>query len=107
MAFANTPRESFAVTRGTPRFIATTAEFERGFCPHCGTVMFSRSVDPARWAFVSVHLGAVDRAENIVPAVHICVADRLPWLQVDDALPRVDDAQPPPPAQRDDPRWRT
>jgi hypothetical protein len=106
MAFANTSRAAFTVTQGTPRFVSTSAEFERGFCPQCGTVMFSRSIDPARWDFVSVHLGAVDRAAEIAPAVHICTADRLPWLHVEDTLPRVDDAQPPPPAQRNDLRWR-
>lgn len=106
MAFANTPSDNFALTQGAPSFVATSAEFERGFCPACGTVMFSRSIDPARWAFVSVHLGAVDRAAEIAPAVHICAADRLPWLHLDDVLPRVDDARPPPPAQRGDPRWK-
>lgn len=106
MAFANSPRSGFAVTRGAPRFIATSPEFERAFCADCGTVMWSQSRDPARWAMVSAHLGTLDRAAQIAPAMHICHADRLPWLQVDDALPRFDDASPPPPAARGAPGTR-
>ena len=106
MAFANTPRPGFTVLQGEPRWVATSAEFERAFCAGCGTVMWTRSIEPARWDMVSVHLGAVDRAAEIEPSMHICHADRLPWLHVDDTLPRFDDAQVPHPAQRGDPRWR-
>jgi hypothetical protein len=100
MAFANTPASSFRVTAGTPRFVATSAEFERAFCGDCGTVMFTRSIDPARWDMLSVHLGTLDRAADVAPAMHICHAGRLPWLNVVDALPRFDQANPPPPAAR-------
>jgi hypothetical protein len=106
MAFANTPRAGFAVVAGVPKFIATSAEFERAFCAGCGTVMWTRSKDPARWDMVSVHLGSVDRAADIAPAMHLCHADRLPWLHVADALPRFDDASPPPPAARGESRWK-
>lgn len=105
MAFANTPRTGFAVTRGAPRFFASSAEFERAFCGDCGTVMFTRSIDPARWDMVSVHLGALDRAADIAPAMHICAADALPWLHVADALPRFADASASHPATRGDARW--
>lgn len=105
MSFANTPAAGFVVTRGSPRFFASSAEFERGFCSDCGTVMFTRSIDPARWSFVSVHQGTIDAPERIEPAMHICHADRLPWLHVNDALPRFDDAQVPHPAKRGHPRW--
>jgi len=104
MAFANTPAAGFRLTAGVPRTVATSAEFERAFCGDCGTVMFTRSIEPARWAMVSVHLGAVDRAAEIAPAMHICHADRLPWLNIADGLPRFDDASPPPPAVRGAPR---
>jgi hypothetical protein len=98
MAFANTPASGFHVMAGTPRFVATSAEFERAFCGGCGTVMFTRSIDPARWDMVSVHLGTIDHGALIEPAMHLCHADRLPWLHVADALPRFDHANPPPPA---------
>lgn len=106
MAFANTPRDAFEITKGTPRWFCSSVEFERAFCGDCGSVMFTRSVDPARWDMVSVHLGSIDRAAKIAPAMHICHADRLPWLHVDDALPRFDTARAPHPSQRGEPRWQ-
>ena len=106
MAYANTPRASFRLLAGKPRFARTSAEFERAFCPDCGTLMWSRSIDPARWDLVSVHLGTLDRAAEIAPAIHICHADRLPCLRVDDGLPRADDANVPHPGHRGDPRWK-
>jgi hypothetical protein len=105
MSFANTPAAGFALTRGAPRFVASSPDFERGFCPDCGTVMFTRSIDPARWNMVSVHQGTIDAPERIAPAMHICASDRLPWLHLQDALPRFDDARPSHPAKRGDPRW--
>jgi hypothetical protein len=105
MSFANTPAAGFALTRGAPRFFASSPEFERGFCPDCGTVMFTRSIDPARWNMVSVHQGTLEAPEQLAPAMHICISDRLPWLHVQDTLPRFDDARPSHPATRGDPRW--
>lgn len=101
IAWVNTPRSSFRVTAGAPRFMSSSAEFERAFCAACGTLMFTRSLDPARWELVSVHHGTIDRAAEIQPAVHICWSDRLPWFDVRDALPRYDTASVPAP---DDPR---
>lgn len=106
MAWANTPRGGFRITRGAPRFIPTSAEFRRAFCADCGTVMWSESIDPARWAYVSVHHGTIDGGERIEPAIHICDADRLPWLRIDDRLPRSPDGDVPHPGRRGDPRWR-
>jgi hypothetical protein len=106
MAFANTPRAGFAVVRGAPRFVGTSSEFERAYCADCGTTMWSRSRDSARWDMISVHLGTLDRAAEVAPAKYVCHADRLPWLRVADALPRFDDASPPPPAQRGEARWK-
>lgn len=105
LAFVNTARTGFRVQRGSPRYATTSLEFQRAFCEHCGTLMWSESIDPARWAMVSVHHGTLDRAAELVPAMHICHADRLPWFQINDALPRVDDAQPPHPGTRGDARW--
>ena len=105
-AYVNTPRVSFALLRGAPRFVATSVEFQRAFCADCGTLMWSESIDAARWNMVSVHHGTLDRAAEVEPAIHICHADRLPWLRIDDALPRADTAQVPSPRERGDPRWR-
>jgi hypothetical protein len=106
IGWANTPRATFAVTRGTPRFMSSSEDFERAFCPDCGTLMFTQSKDPGRWSNVSVHHGTLDQAAAIEPAVHICWADRLPWFSTTDELPRFDTARIPHPGKRGDPRWQ-
>lgn len=106
IAWANTPRTSFRVTQGAPRFVATSSEFRRAFCAACGTLMWSESIDAGRWDLVSVHHGTIDHAERIEPAVHICHADRLAWFRIDDALPRFDTARADHPGRRGDARWR-
>jgi len=106
MAWVNTLRSGFRVLRGTPRFIATSSDFRRGFCANCGTIMWSESIDAQRWNMVSVHHGTIDRAAEIEPAMHLCFADRLPWLQIDDALPRTAGNAPPHPRERGDRHWQ-
>lgn len=107
IAWVNTPRASFRVLQASPRFIATSQDFQCAFCPDCGTLTWTESIDPARWDMVSVHHGTIDRAAEIEPAVHLCHADRLPWLRIDDALPRVDGNTLSHPGERGDARWRT
>ncbi len=103
IAWVNTPREKFAWTRGTPRTMRSSARFERPFCDACATIMATRAIDPDEWAYVSVHHGTIDDAATIRPAIHICCADRLPWFDVVDGLPRVDDNRLPHPDARGTP----
>jgi len=100
LAWSNTPRAGFRVLRGEPRFVATSAEFHRAFCGDCGTLMWSESIDPARWDLVSAHHGTLDRAADIEPTVHIFHGDRLPWFRIDDDRPRYDDSAIPGPEER-------
>lgn len=104
LAGANTARAYFRLRRGTPRFVATSARFRRAFCAGCGTVLWSESIDLARWNMVSGHHGTVDRAEQIEPALHICRADCLPWFRTDDALRRAGGGIVPLPGAHRDPR---
>jgi hypothetical protein len=90
IAWVNTGRASFTLTRGAPKFVATSAEFERAFCDACGTITYTRSRDPGGWPYVSVHHGTIDGCERIEPRVHLCYADRLSWLHIDDDLLKVE-----------------
>ena len=105
IAWVNTPRAGFALTRGSVRFVASSNDFKRSFCAECATQMWTESIEQARWNMISVHHGTIDRADEIAPAVHLCFADRLPWLRIDDRLPTVEGDTLPHPGQRDDPRW--
>ena len=65
----------------------------RGFCPRCGsTLTFERD------ALVDIAVGALDDPERLTPGqtpdadprdeCHIYTESQIPWLKVDDALPR-------------------
>lgn len=105
IAWANTPRNGFTITDGTQCYLATSERFRRAFCDRCGTLMWTESIDPQRWDMISVHHGTIDRAAEIEPAIHLCFADRLAWLRIDDNLPRVQDNTLKHPAKRGDARW--
>lgn len=72
------------------RWYASTPGAERGFCSHCGSMMFFRS---ERWAG-ELHIaralfaGPVDRE----PQVHVYWGDHVDWVALDpaDGLPRKD-----------------
>lgn len=73
---------------------------ERLFCNPCGTIVLSRAVDASDRPYASIHHVTIDRASEILPAIHICFADRSSWFGIDDALPRVDDNMLPHPDRR-------
>lgn len=106
IGWVSTSRAGFRVLGGAPRFVATSAEFQRAFCAGCGTIMWTESIDPARSDKVYLHHGTIDRATEIEPAIHMCYADRLPWFHIDDRLPRIDGNSLPHPGARVDPRWQ-
>lgn len=59
---------------------------ERLSCARCGTPMFAEPKDaPAR---VGVSLATLDEPGAIRPEAHIWVSAKLPWLSIDDGLPR-------------------
>ena len=71
---------------GDRRLFQSSAHATRGFCPACGSQM---SFESARWPG-EVHLYAVTRddPQNYRPQLHCYTAEHLPWLTIDDDLPR-------------------
>jgi hypothetical protein len=105
IAWVNTPRANFELTHGEVRFVASSERFRRSFCGECATQMWTESIERQQWDMVSVHHGTIDRAIEIEPAIHLCFADRLPWLRLDDRLPTVEGNTLPHPRKRGDARW--
>jgi hypothetical protein len=61
---------------------------ERGFCPTCGSQMFSRTVEPAGTQPIRVRAGTLDDPELCAPSAHIWVDSAPSWACLDPALPR-------------------
>ena len=87
--FALFPRSTFTWLQGQGATYAASADLVRQFCPRCGgTVTAWRESEKADWIFIWA--GSLDKAEALKPSHHIFAKDELPWLHLDDALPRYD-----------------
>ncbi len=80
------PADAFAFTRDEPGVFKATEVGERTFCPRCGTQLTFRHDESAHQ--VDVTVGSLDEAGDVRPRDHIWESSRLPWLAIDDGLPR-------------------
>jgi hypothetical protein len=82
---------------GEVRWYASVADsgnrMQRGFCPTCGTPLFSKS--DARPDRVMIRAGALDDPGIAAPQSLIWVSEAPDWACLDPALPHVE-RQPPP-----------
>lgn len=84
VTWASFQRKDFRFAAGTPREIEWENRI-RGFCEKCGTALFflmERGSDE-----IDVTVGSLDRPDKIVPADHVWMEDRLPWIKLADNLP--------------------
>jgi hypothetical protein len=59
---------------------------QRGFCSACGTAMAWRGDAHPDWLDLGV--GTFDDASHFTLQDHVWHGSALPWLQIDDGLPR-------------------
>ncbi len=86
LAYVSFPLGSFRYTAGTPARYASSTIGEREFCERCGTqIAFRRRVGALT---VDVNVGAMDVPANYPPTRHIWCESAIPWLALDDVLPR-------------------
>jgi len=93
------PKEAVRFTRGEPKYYkheSTEPTYyqsspigERGFCPNCGSGLSFRGTIPdwAQWIFI--YCGTLDDPKNFQPKWHLGTESQLPWLDMNDDLPRV------------------
>jgi hypothetical protein len=80
-------RGDFAWTDGAPAIYRSSEQAERGFCARCGSTL-SYVLASEDWR-IFVALGSLDRPEAVKPEEH-CFSDyQLPWIHLDDGLPRL------------------
>lgn len=60
----------------------------RSFCPDCGTPIAYE--DDRLAGKIWLMLGVMDHPENYPPQLHAFETEHLPWLQIEDDLPRQD-----------------
>lgn len=60
---------------------------ERGFCPQCGSQMYSKTLEPRGTMPMRVRAGTLDDPELIAPQAIIWASSAPSWAVLDPALP--------------------
>jgi hypothetical protein len=83
-AFAAFPEADLAFVPNAGRKITATPGVMRTFCGSCGSPLAGHyDYLPG---MIYVPLGLIDQAASFPPEMHAHAENRLPWLQIDDAL---------------------
>jgi len=91
--FANFHQDVFRFTRGSTKTYKSSPWVELGFCENCGSTLTMRYIEPLirnvrRLEQIAISLGSLDHPENVQPTEHGYVDTQLPWLSIEDGLPR-------------------
>jgi len=80
-----------------PKMYRSSLVAERAFCGNCGTSLytyFEAASDKSR--YYAIRLATLDNPQDFPPGSHFAVESQLPWLDINDDLPRIctgDDAE--------------
>ena len=82
---AKFPHEAVTFTGKQPKIYRSSEIGERGYCADCGSPLFFRYIEKET---IYMSVGTLDHPKNAPPKVHTCVDTQVPWLSIDDDLPR-------------------
>jgi hypothetical protein len=86
--FVSFPLSEFAVTKGALSDYESSPGVMRSFCNKCGSPMTYRSKNmPTE---IHVFLGSLENPEEFPAQLQVFCAEKLPWLSIDDQLPKFD-----------------
>ena len=77
-------RETFEWTKGVPTLYRSSEPTSRGFCANCGSTLSWETAET-----FGVMVGSLDRPEDVRPECHTYTGTWLPWIKMDDGLPRT------------------
>lgn len=85
-ASTNVPRAALSVTgMEHVRWYQASAQVRRGFCSHCGSVLFW---DPPARDWIAIAMGAFDAPTGSRLTKHIFVAEQGDYYSITDGLPQ-------------------
>jgi hypothetical protein len=67
-----------------PTFYQSSQNAKRGFCPRCGSSVSWHYLDDE----IAMLIGSFDHPEEFQPSAHMMTEKQLPWLKINDGLPR-------------------
>ena len=84
--FVGYEKEQLTYTRGERTFFQSSPGVQRGFCADCGTPLtYESDRCPEE---VHLYVSTLDEPGAYRPQVHVFVAERIPWMELADELPR-------------------
>lgn len=90
--FVGYRKEQLDYTRGERSFYESSAGVRRGFCADCGTPMtYESDRCPDE---VHLYVSTLDEPGEYPPQVHVFFAERIPWMELSDNLPRYEGLVP-------------
>ncbi len=78
------PFDTLAIT-GPVAWYPSSPGLRRGFCPNCGTTLFSKR---ASGNAIGLAMGSLDDPDWFRPTEHIWVSSKQAWIVLDDGLPQ-------------------
>lgn len=85
------PLDSVMMT-GPIRWYDAGTGVRRGFCPECGTTLFSERQGANT---IGLTMGSLDRPDSFSPSEHIWTASKQRWIALADGLPQYEASFPP------------
>jgi len=82
-------RAALRFTQGEPKYYKSSPIAERGFCANCGSSLTYRPLVPEWSDWIDVQVASFDNPEDYPPTWHMGVESQMPWLEINDDLPRV------------------
>jgi hypothetical protein len=86
VTWATFPMSRFKWTNGAPTIRRSSDIAVRGFCGACGTALLWQ--DDAHADMIDITAGTLDKPEAVAPREHLWTESAVPWLPIDDTLPR-------------------
>lgn len=78
------PLDTLAIS-GPVGWFHSSEGLRRGFCPNCGTTLFS---ERASGNAIGLSMGGLDDPDRFSPTEHIWVSSKQAWLVLADGLPQ-------------------
>jgi hypothetical protein len=76
---------------GSVGTVNSSPSLQRGFCPRCGTTIFSRRESAG---IIGLTSGSLDDPSLFRPQLHMWTASKQPWVKLDDGLPQYAEGPP-------------
>jgi hypothetical protein len=86
VTWATFPVKQLTWTKGTTTIRRSSSIAVRGFCSTCGSALLWQG--DAHPDEIDITAGSLDRPEAIAPQEHLWTESAVPWLRIEDSLPR-------------------